>query len=107
MEDELADQLARSNVPPPERQFRGIPGRRFRFDFAWPAQRVAVEVDGGIWIGGRHARGSGIEGDAAKLSLAAAHGWRVLRVTRRLIESGEAVALIEQALAYDSTTTVS
>jgi len=24
-------------------------GRKFRFDFAWPAQRVALEVQGGLF----------------------------------------------------------
>jgi hypothetical protein len=59
---------------------------------------VAIEVQGGIWTNGRHARGSGITAEAVKLSLAAALGWRVLPVTREMIESGEAVRLIAQAL---------
>ena len=37
----------------PEREFRFCE-RRWRFDFAWPSHKVAVEIDGGIFIHGRH-----------------------------------------------------
>lgn len=70
----------------------------WRMDIAWPAQRVAVEVDGGGWINGRHSRGAGMESDCAKFSTAVAHGWRVLRVTPKQVRTGEALAWIEQAL---------
>lgn len=64
-----------ADIPPPEREYRFC-DRRWRFDFAWPAQRVAVEVNGGryAFAGGRHAS----EGDMEKLRRAAALGWRVL-----------------------------
>ena len=53
------------------------PGRRWRFDWARPSEKVAVEVDGGRWMpgGGRH----GSDADRCKLNEAAALGWRVLR----------------------------
>lgn len=66
-------------VPVPE--FRFAPPRKWRFDFAWPVQRIALEVDGGIWSKGRHARGSGILGEHEKFNAAAARGWRVFRCT--------------------------
>lgn len=53
--------------------------RKFRFDFAWPGQKVALECEGGIWSGGAHGRGSGIIRDLEKYNLAAELGWRVLR----------------------------
>ena len=94
----LANRLAIAGLPPGERQYRFDPRRRFRFDMAWPALKVAVEVQGGIWSGGRHARGSGIAAECHKFSLAAALGWRCLPVTREMIEDGTAVTLIHQAL---------
>src|SRR5688572_23096660 len=81
------------------REVRFHPTRRWRFDIAWPEKKVAVEVDGGSWIGGRHTTGSGFEKDCEKLSEAAALGWRVLRVTPRQIESGQALGWLERALA--------
>jgi hypothetical protein len=97
----LANRLHRLGVPLGEAQWPVIPGRKFRFDRAWPAHRVACEVNGGIYSGGRHVRGKGHAADCEKLSIAAAEGWRVLVVTREMIESGQAVALIRRALEAD------
>ncbi len=96
----LINRLERTGLPAPLPQYRVIPGRDFRFDLCWPAQRVAVEVQGGIWVNGAHSRGSGVERDCTKYCLAAAAGWRVLPVTKSMIESGEAVRLIAQALGF-------
>ena len=91
--------LRAAGLPLPVPELRFHPDRRWRFDLAWPDRMVAIEVDGGSWIGGRHTSGSGFENDCIKLSTAAALGWRVLRVTPRMIERGQALELIERALA--------
>lgn len=96
--DLLTWQLRAANVLAPMTEYRFHPTRKWRFDLAWPEHLVAVEVDGGTWIGGRHTTGSGIEGDALKVSEAAVLGWRVLRVTRSMVDSGVALDLIERAL---------
>lgn len=83
----------------PEREFRFHPSRRWRFDIAWPERKIAVEIEGGIYANGGHNRGAHIESDCEKTSEAAAMGWRVLRVTRKMIEDGRALSLIERALA--------
>ena len=83
----------------PEREHRFAPGRRWRFDFAWPKERVAVEVEGGVWTRGRHTRGSGFVGDLEKYNAAALLGWIVIRVTGNMVRSGEAVRLAREALA--------
>jgi len=72
-------------LPEPERECRFASPRRWRFDFAWPAQRVAVECDGGTYSGGRHTRGDGYRRDAEKLNAASALGWRVFRVTADML----------------------
>jgi hypothetical protein len=97
-EMKLYTRLQHTGLPLGVGQHRFVPGRMYRFDRAWVDQRVAVEVQGGIWTGGRHARGSGIAAECVKLSIAAALGWRVLPVTVEMIESGQAVELIRQAL---------
>ena len=74
------------------------PTRRWRFDFAWPADKVAVEVEGGHWTGGRHVRGCGFEADCEKYLEAMVLGWRVLRVTGALVKSGRALAALESML---------
>ena len=82
----------------PEREYRFDAKRRWRFDFAWPAQKVAVEVDGGTWTGGRHTSGAGFAADIEKLNAATTQGWRVLRYTTTMIREGNVLADIEQML---------
>lgn len=96
-EDELALHLSAAGIAF-ERELRFHPVRRWRFDFAIPGSGVAIEVDGGGFVGGRHGRGLGIEKDAEKFSEAAALGWRVIRVTPRQIRSGYALDVIERAI---------
>lgn len=95
----LANRLDRAGLPPGEPQYPFVEGRQFRFDRAWPDRMVAVEVQGGIWSQNGHGRGSIIARDCAKLALAAALGWRVLPLTKEMIENGQAVELIAQALS--------
>lgn len=54
------------------------PARKWRFDLAWPDHRVALEVDGGIWVRGGHNRGAQMKKDWEKRNAAAAMGWRIL-----------------------------
>jgi very-short-patch-repair endonuclease len=84
-------------TPVPELRF--APPRRWRFDLAWQAERLAVEVDGAVWVGGRHTRGSGYEKDCEKFAEAVIRGWRVLRVTSGMVKDGRAIRLVERALA--------
>lgn len=60
--------------------------RGWRFDFAWLDERVAVEVEGGVYQGGRHTQGRGASRDAIKYNEAAIRGWIVLRFTVEHIE---------------------
>lgn len=98
LEDLLERHIALCGLPSPAREFRFHPKRRWRFDFAWPLYRAAVEVDGGIYSRGRHVRGSGFERDAEKRNAAVLAGWRVLHFTPRHIKSGKAVREIENLL---------
>lgn len=96
-EDSLATLIHWEKLPEPSREYR-FSERRWKFDFAWWPEKLAVEVEGGSWIGGRHVRGSAFEADCIKYAEAMLAGWRVLRVTPRMIEDGRAVALIRRAL---------
>jgi very-short-patch-repair endonuclease len=97
-EESLATLIRWENLPEPEREFRFMPSRRFRFDFAWPDVGWAVEVEGGSFIGG-HKRGVAYESDCEKANEAAMLRWKVLRVTPKMIEDGRAIELIKRALA--------
>jgi very-short-patch-repair endonuclease len=98
----LAFQMAVHKIPAPVREHRFCPPRRFRFDFAWPEQKLAVEVDGGSWIAGRHNRGAGFAKDAEKANLAVLHGWRVLHFVGSQIDDGTAIDTIRQALGMEA-----
>jgi very-short-patch-repair endonuclease len=97
-EESLATLLRWEKLPQPEREYRFAAPRRWRFDFAWWPQKVAVEVEGGSWIGGAHTRGAHFEQDAEKYNEAGLAGWLVLRVTPRQIDSGQAIAWIKKGL---------
>lgn len=99
LEERLWWQLRTERVELPEREHRFHPIRKWRFDFAYPAAKLAVECEGGTWSMGRHNRGSGFEEDCAKYNQAALLGWRVLRFTKSMIDSGQAIHGIRQALA--------
>jgi len=94
----LIQQIVYAKLEAPVPEHRVCPERRFRFDWAWPDRKLALEVDGAVWVNGRHSRGSGIQTDCEKFSIAAIHGWRVMRVTTDMVRSGKALHLIEQAL---------
>jgi len=98
LEDRLVWQLKTLGLPVPEREGRLIPGRRFRCDLYWPANRLVVEVDGGTFVQGRHSRGAGQAADAEKGNLLVLLGWRVLHVTTPHVRTGQAARWIEQAL---------
>lgn len=82
----------------PEPEFKFHDTRKWRFDFAFPNEKVAVEVEGGTWVSGRHNRGDGFVRDTEKYNAAAVLGWCVLRFTDKAINSGEAINLIREAL---------
>jgi very-short-patch-repair endonuclease len=66
--------------------------RGWRFDFAWPDKKIAVEVEGGTqWGKSRHSFGAGFERDVCKYNRAAVLGWIVLRFSTRMVTSGEAI----------------
>ena len=79
-------------------EYRFHPTRLWRIDVAFPAQKVAVEIDGGIWTGGRHSRGVGITADCEKVCALAMAGWRFLRVTPQLVKTGQAAQWVRETL---------
>lgn len=82
----------------PETEHRFHPARRWRFDFAFPALRLGVEVEGGLYSRGRHVRPAGYEADIEKYNAAALAGWMVLRFSPAQVKSGRAASMIEEAV---------
>ena len=94
----LSQQAELSGLPVPVCELRFAPPRRWRFDYAWTAQKLACEVEGGVWRQGRHTRGAGYTRDLEKYNEATLRGWRLLRVTPTQVASGAALTLIARAL---------
>lgn len=53
--------------------------RKWRFDYAIPELKIAIEIEGGSWVQGRHTRAAGFVADMEKYNAAEASGWHVLR----------------------------
>lgn len=94
----LLQHIRAFGLPEPERQYRHLRGRKFTLDFAWPEVRLAVEVDGGGWTGGRHHTPLGYRKDRERDALSLLAGWRVLRVVPEQVRSGEAVGWVRALL---------
>ena len=102
LEDTLIFQLKALGAPDPAREWRFHNIRKWRFDLAWPERLLAVEVEGGVYIQGRHTRGSGVEADCEKYNTAVIMGWRILRYTSKTIKNGMAVQEIMMALEKEN-----
>lgn len=100
-EETLIFQIKALKIPLPVREWRFHPLRKWRFDFAWPTQKVAVEVEGGIYSNGRHTRGSAFEADAEKYNTAALMGWRVFRFGPKAVQSGRAAEFLIDAFSSE------
>lgn len=105
-------QVTRASGLPPADPVPQYPFDRWAFDRAWPAARVAIELDGGtqgepvvchvckarvravkgdgtlgkeLRLGGGHSRGKGAERDRTKDNAATLAGWRVFRFTGAML----------------------
>jgi very-short-patch-repair endonuclease len=105
LEHKFALQIAaicqEDDLPLPEREYRFHGTRRWRFDFAWPAYKIAVEIEGGVWARGRHNRGKGFVQDCEKYNHAAALGWRVFRFPGGQVQNGDAAFFMESVLCAE------
>lgn len=75
-----------------EREFKFHPVRKWRFDFAFPNQKVAIEFEGGVFLPkARHTSMAGYSGDVEKYREAVLLGWRILRYTAKdlSVKNGE------------------
>jgi len=98
--DHLATRLIQVGIRDFVREYRAIPGRRYVWDFAFPEQKLLVEVQGGVWMRTRsgHSTGTGVRRDCQKLNIATLNGWRSLAFTSDLVANDEAVYVIADAL---------
>jgi very-short-patch-repair endonuclease len=96
------------NLPVPVKEYQFHAERKWRFDFAWPEHKIALEIEGGVFgykkkDGSRSKRGAhssvtGILRDIEKYNAAAANGWRVLRVLPDDLMKTKTIELIKTTI---------
>jgi very-short-patch-repair endonuclease len=87
IEATFAMQARAEGLPQWVRNHVFLPDRLLQIDFAWPALRFGIEVQGAV-----HRIGNHIHRDCEKQALALLAGWTILPVTGRHVRSGQAIA---------------
>ena len=78
--------------------------RLYRFDYAIPEYKIAIEQEGGIHMKGNsgHSSGTGIQRDMDKNNLAIGQGWVIIRRTPADICTSETIELIKAVIKQKS-----
>jgi len=97
LEELFAQQIALAGLPEPTREYRFAADRRFRFDFAWPEHKIALEIQGGYYSGGRHNRDP--IADTKKANFAGLRGWTMLFAKPDEVRNGTTLNEISKALS--------
>jgi len=92
-------------IPVPELAFAtATHRRRWRWDWAWPdtpegtTGGVALEIDGGGHVRGRHHRPKGFQADQEKRRVGVELGWRIVNVTPQTVFSESTLATLKKLL---------
>jgi len=72
--------------------------RKWRFDMAFLEDMIAIEVQGGVFSGGRHSRGAGMRKDYEKHNQAVLYGWRMIYVLPEQVLKADLVNLIKKVM---------
>jgi very-short-patch-repair endonuclease len=84
------------------KEYKFHPVRRWRFDYAIPEYKIALEVEGGVWSGGRHISPKGFLGDMEKYNTATLMGWRLFRTTPDNLMTSETLNLLKNAITGEN-----
>jgi hypothetical protein len=96
--EDISKFFARFGIAAPVYEHQFHPDRKWKFDVSWPDRLVALEVEGGLWIHGRHNSPVGMLKDIEKYNAAAMLGWRILKTTPRHLISFGTAAMIKEIL---------
>lgn len=94
----IADYCAAHGLPAPVREHVFCGHRNWAFDYAWPDLMVALELEGGTFIGGRHSTGAGMRADMEKYNEAQIRGWCVLRCETKAARSARILGVLRRAM---------
>lgn len=80
------------------REYKFHPTRKWRFDYAIVELKIAIEVEGGVWTGGRHTSSTGFISDIEKYNNATLLGWSLLRTTPDKLDSTEFYEILKELI---------
>lgn len=96
LEDRFEQQIlehAEPEWPLHIREYFFLDNRDFRFDFAWPGLKVAVEIQGMS-----HRIKGKFKADIEKRALALLSGWRVLELDGERVRNGQGIKWLKEVL---------
>lgn len=87
-------------LPEPVQEYKFHPTRKWRIDYFFECggKKLALEVEGGVWTGGRHTRGAGFVGDMEKYNELTRAGIALLRVQPKDLLKTQTFELLKSAL---------
>ena len=90
MQYPVFDQLLKRTIKiSAQKEYKFHTQRRWRIDYCFVEQKLAIEIEGGIWIKGRHTRASGFMKDIEKYNEIILAGYDLLRfATEKLTTYG-------------------
>ena len=77
-------------------EYRFHPTRKWRADYAFIDANLLVEVEGGLWIGGRHNRPISMIKDFEKYNSATMIGWSILKFTPSQLNECATIDMIKE-----------
>lgn len=99
IENKMCEQLREAKINGFRRNSTFIKGRRFQADFWFPRERIALEVDGGVWLPkGGHTSGVGYTRDRERDVEALLQGILTVRYTSEQVKSGYAIETFSKLL---------
>ena len=86
------------SIPDPVEEFKFHPTRKWRVDICWPAQKLALEIEGGTYMksGGGHRSIAGYHNDMEKYNAISIHGFSLLRFTTEQMQSCESYDFLRE-----------
>lgn len=92
-----------AKLPEPVCEFRFHETRRWRFDYAFPAEMIAIEYQGLNWKGkgsgnSGHQSVDGLRRDCEKFTEASLSGWTLILITAETVNNGQAVEWVRRAI---------
>ena len=92
----MRQQIQQAGLPTPVEEYYHIKGRDFRLDFAWPDQKIGVEVQGMA-----HRIKGKFHADIEKRALALLQGWRILEVSGDTVRDERGIGWLKQLMEQE------